>query len=161
MKKFVTTLLALLMLLQILSTTAGALDQRDYDSMETISYTEYLDDGSYIIITIEQSPIGRSSTYTVTGRKHVELFNSSDELQWRYTLIGTYTVVDGVSAVCTNSTYSSTIYNDKWSLTAHSNRYSGNTAYGTATYKKKVLFVTTSTQDIDIYITCDIYGSIQ
>lgn len=127
---------------------------------ETSSYTEYFEDGSYTVTTIKQSPTGRSTTYTKVGEKHVDLYNSSDVLQWSYTLIGTFYVNEGVSVVCTESTYSSTIYENSWSLTAHDNSYSNNIAHGTATYKKKVLFVTTNVRDVDVSIGCDIYGNV-
>lgn len=127
---------------------------------ETTSITEYYEDGSYTITTIKQSATGRSTTYTKVGEKIVDLYNSDDELQWTYKLIGTFYVNEGVSVVCTESTYSSAIYEKSWSLTAHDNSYSNNIAYGTATYKKKVLFITTNTHNIDVSIGCDVYGNV-
>ena len=128
--------------------------------MEVSKDTQYFEDGSYLVTTIKASPSSRASIYTRTGTKEVILYNSSDEVQWNYYLIGTFTVETGVSAVCTNSTYSYTIVNDKWSLKSHNNYYSGNIAYGEATFKKKVLLITTNTYDIEIYVACDANGVI-
>lgn len=130
------------------------------NNYEISSYTEYYEDGSYAITTIKQSVTPRATSYVKVGERIVDLYNSSDELQWTYKLIGTFNVVEGVSVVCTESTYSSVIYNDSWSLTDHNNSYSNNIAYGTATYKKKVLFITTNTHDIDLSIGCDLYGNV-
>ena len=121
---------------------------------------EYFEDGSYLVTTIKETPSSRATVYSKSGSKDVTLYNSDDEVQWIYTLIGTYTIETGVSVVCTNSTFTYTIYEDKWSLTEHSNSYSENKAYGTAIFKKKVLFITTSTQNVHGYVECDAYGVI-
>lgn len=128
--------------------------------VETNSYIEYYEDGSYSITTIKQSPVARASTYVVTGEKIVDLYNSSDELQWTYILIGKFSVAYGESVVCTSSTFTHEIYNSGWSLTAHNNTYRNNIACGTATFKKKVLFITTNTYDVDAEIGCDVYGNV-
>lgn len=160
MKKFFTFILAVTILccsiIPSVSAETNALDS----TYETSSYTEYFEDGSYTVTTIKQSPTGRASTYTIIGNKHVDLYNSKDEIQWAYTLIGTFVVNQGVSAVCTESTYSSVVYEKSWSLTAHDNSYSNNIARGTATYKKKVLFITTNTHDIEAAIGCDVNGNV-
>ncbi len=136
------------------------------ETYETSSTTVRFEDGSYMVTVIRQSSITKSTistkstTYTKLGEKIVNLYDSKDNLQWTYTLTGTFKVNEGVSAICTNSTYSSVIYENAWSLTAHENSYSNNIAYGTAVYKKKVLFITTNTYDIDVSIGCNIYGNI-
>ncbi len=130
------------------------------ETYETDSIIEYFEDGSYMVTTIKQSPTARSASYIKVGEKIVDLYDSKDNLQWTYKLIGRFDVVEGVSAVCIESTYSSQIYVNAWSLTTHNNYTSSNIAYGTATYKKKVLFVTTNTHDIEGSIGCDIYGNV-
>ena len=163
MKKVISLLLAALIL--ALSTSVSAFAQTspaEYsdESYETYTHTEYFDDGSYLVVKTEQTPSQRASTYTKTGRRYVYLYDSSDELDWEYVLVGTYRVTTGVSAVCTNSTYDYTIYDDSWSLTDHGNSYSANVAYGTATFKKKLLFVTIRTQNLDVALTCDRDGNM-
>lgn len=161
MKKIISISLIILCVIATIVPTAYAEDNFQYDSLDVVTETEYFDDGSYIVTTIRQTPTARASTYTKHGEKVVELFNSSDELQWTYILTGTFQVTAGVSAVCTNSTYSVEITDSNWHLTAHDNSYSGNTAYGTATIKKKVLFITTNTYDIDASVSCDADGNIR
>lgn len=160
MKKFISILLISVCLIVATIPSISANEEVDHSLFEITTYTEYYDDGSYTVTTIRQSPVARASVYQTTAEKNVHLYNSSDELQWTYTLIGTFLVTYGESSVCTNSTYSYIIYNDSWSLTAHNNSYYGNIAAGTATFKKKVLFITTNTHDIDAEVGCDIYGNV-
>lgn len=127
----------------------------------TVSTTiEYFDDGSYMVTTIEESTTPRVSELTKTGSKTLNYYNPDDELVWKYVLTGKFYVVMNVSAECIESTYSYTIYDDSWSLTAHNNYCSANVAHGTATFKKKVLFITTSTQNIEETLTCDLRANL-
>lgn len=163
MKKIASILLAAIVLTLLVPVFASAetgisLPETGINDVST--YIEYFEDGSYLVITIEQTPSARASTYTKEGHKSADFYNSDHELQWEYILVGTFQVTSGVSAVCTNSTYEYTIHNSSWSLTDHNNTYSGNVAYGTATFKKKVLFITTSTQNVDARLTCDAYGNL-
>lgn len=162
MKKFLAIILTALFLTftTIPAVYAESNTNTAMETYETDSMIEYFEDGSYMITTIKQSPTARSATYTKVGEKIVDYYDSDNKLQWTYKLIGTFDVVEGVSAVCTESTYSSQIYEKAWSLTAHNNYTSSNIAYGTATYKKKVLFITTNTHDIEGSIGCDIYGNV-
>lgn len=165
MKNILVTILAVIMLtfattpvIHAENTTANIVESHEIDSL-----IEYFDDGSYLITTITtttQSSVTRSTSYTKIGEKRVDYYDSDDNPQWTYKLIGRFNVVEGVSAVCTESTYSSEVYAKGWSLTAHNNYTSSNIAYGTATYKKKVLFITTNTHDIEGSIGCDIYGNV-
>lgn len=157
MKKVVCLIIALLMLS---TTTILPISSLNTQNEFLLLSTSYNDDGSYFVTTLENITTSRSTTQTITGRKNIHLYNSSDELVWTYTIIGTFSLVKGVSVQCTNSTYSSVIYDDAWSLTSHNNYCSGNIAYGTATYKKKVLFITTNTYDINAELGCDINGNL-
>lgn len=158
MKKTLSIILAIFSLLFAFSFSISASDQ--LTTTDTDTYIEYYEDGSYSVTTVTQSPAARATTYIVTGEKVVNLYNSGDELQWTYTLIGKFTVVYGESVVCTSSTYTYEIYHSGWSLTAHDNTYRNNIAGGTATFKKKVLFITTNTIDVDVEIGCDVYGNV-
>lgn len=161
MKKF-TSIWVILLSLVLLFTFSVSANDTDVLLLntETNSYVEYYEDGSYTITTITQSSSARSSTYIVRGERIVNLYNSSDELQWTYTLIGRFSVVEGESVTCIESTYSYEIYDNSWSLTAHDNTYRNNIACGTATFKRKVLFITVNTHDIDVEIGCDRYGNV-
>ena len=158
----VITLLSALFLPAV-SAAAASPSQPEYGIVS--ASIEYYEDGSYTVTTIAQATDaagakGQMGTFTRNAHKDVNHYNSSDELQWSYTIYGTFTVQEGVSSVCTSSTFSYSISAGGWSLTAHNNYYAGNTAYGTATFKKKVLFITTNTVDVNAFITCDMNGNI-
>ncbi len=159
MKKVISIFLTVvvLFLIPIHKVDAVGTDAVDNAAASTIQYFE---DGSYIVTTLSQSVSPRASTYIRHGYKTVTHYNSSDEVEWKYTLEGTFKVVSGVSATCIDSTYTYEIVNDSWHLTDHSNWYSDNIAYGTATFKKKVLFIVTSTRDINASIRCDKDGNL-
>lgn len=156
MKKLISILTIVMLLL-----SSSCFVHASEASNSTVSTDiEYFDDGSYMVTTIEESATPRASELTKTGSKTVDYYNSDDELLWRYVLTGKFYVVINVSAECIESTYSYTIYDDNWSLTAHDNYGEANVAYGTATFTKKVLFVTTSTQDIEVALTCDLRANL-
>ncbi len=162
MKKTIFSILLLVCMLAALFVPAYASEPVTAGAEFQVCSTniEYFEDGSYLVTTIKETPSPRATVYSKSGSKDVILYNSADEVQWIYSLIGTYTIETGVSVVCTNSTFTYTIYVNKWSLTEHDNWYSGNVAYGTAVFKKKVLFITTSTQNLDGAVACDVYGVI-
>ena len=158
MKRILAILMLTVLSLALLAPGVAASGASATDGAASVIY---YDDGSYAVVTVAASPVVTyANTYQVTGWKTFDLYNDKNELQWTYKLIGTFRVVEGESVTCISSTYESTIYDSHWSLTDHSNSYSGNMAYGTATYKRKVLFVTTNTQDIDLALGCDRYGNI-
>ena len=166
MKKRLLSLFLILCMCGILSVPTFAATSFDAESFDPLSLTEistdveYFEDGSYLVTTIKSSPTPRANVYTKTGTKEVTLYDEDNKVQWIYYLIGTFTIETGVSCVCTNSTYSYEIYVNKWSMTEHDNWYSHNAAFGTATFKKKVLFITTSTQELEGAVWCDAYGVI-
>lgn len=119
------------------------------------------EDGSYLTSTLtsESVPV-KASVVRVTGNQAFEYRSSDGDLLWKYVLTGIFDVNLGVSSVCIDSTYSYEIYASGWSLTDHSNSYSGNMAYGTATFKHKILFITTTTRNISAEIGCDKNGIV-
>ncbi len=159
MKKIISILLALVFLTCTATCSVGAIGVESLDAITTTT-TQYLEDGSYIVTTLTQSASPRATTYTKAGYKTVNFYNSDDELQWKYTLIGTFNVVEGSSATCIGSTYTYEIVDDSWHLTDHNNRYTMNIAYGEATFKKKVLFIVTKTENINASMGCDRNGNI-
>lgn len=121
------------------------------------------DDGSYLtVITSEVASAGnsRASATTKNQYKTFTYCNSSDEIEWVYTLYATFSYVYGSSVTCTASSYDYTIYKDSWKFSDGSTSHSGATAYGYGTFKNKVLFVTTKTINVEAEITCDVYGNI-
>ena len=122
---------------------------------------EYFNDGSYIITKVHESlpVLNRDGTYTKAGSNE-QTYYDGDTLSWKYTLTGYFTINPGVSCVCYNSTYSTDIYSNYWSFHDPYNYYSANTAYGEGTFKKRILFITISTIDINLSVSCDAYGNI-
>ena len=124
--------------------------------------TEYFEDGSSatIIVTEESSASARSASYTKSGLKHYTFYDQNKKELWRFTVHGTFTVNPGVSATCTESSYSITIYDDTWKNDLASVYHSGNQAIGHAIFIKKLLFFTVDTQDCNVILTCDANGNL-
>ena len=163
MKKIVSVFLTAFVLLGITIVPAGAQNTANDDPVQlhvVSTYTEYAEDGSYTVTTIEESVAPIAMVYTRVGKKTAKNYDSDDNLQWTYILMGTFRVTSGESAVCTASNYTYDIYDDHWSLTDHTNSFSGDTAYGTATFKRKFFFVTTNIFDINAHLTCDKNGNL-
>lgn len=127
----------------------------------------YLNNGSYITITLIAKDISTlsltstdSATFTKAGNKVVTCRDKKGNLEWEYTLFAEFSVVENVSATCTSATYSQTIYASDWSFSNGNATKAGNTAYGVGTFKRKVLFVTVDTANIDISISCDVNGNL-
>ena len=162
MKKFLSMLLAVACLITVATTAASADEIESTPLTQTDSYIEYYEDGSYAIITITSTVTSgtRATSTTKTASKIHNFYNADNELQWTYTLIGYFTITEGVSVVCSGSSYDSVIHVSSWSLTDHTNNASGNMAYGTATYTRKVFFVTSATQNLTMEMQCDVYGNI-
>ena len=164
------TLLAILLILCLLysstvvvfasSATPEVFSSDEASLIETSSTIEYLEDGSYLVTTIKESPTPRGEIYSKRGTKEVTLYNSDDEIQWIYYLYGMFTIETGVSVVCTDAYRAYEIFDTSWKEDSHSEWYSGNVAYGQAVFKRKVLFITTSTQNLEGAVTCDAYGVI-
>ena len=130
MKRIFTVILAALMF--TLATVPAIQAEETIGSAglyETGSTVEYFEDGSYTVTTVRESPTARSKSYVKVGEKTIDLYNSDNELQWTYKMIGKFRVDEGVSVVCTESTYTSDIYVKAWSLTAHNNYTRNNLAF--------------------------------
>ena len=125
----------------------------------------FFDDGSYLITEIKfdidnNNYTTASTTYNKRGTKTANYYSNDDELLWVYTLTGEFTVTNGISATCTNATHSKTIYSSKWSFSDESTYAARNVAHGKGVFKKKVLLITMETVDVDLSITCDVYGNL-
>ena len=67
---------------------------------------------------------------------------------------------EGLSCACINSSYSTNIYKSTWSFSDGSSYYANNYARGLGIFKCKILFVTAQTVDIDVTLSCDVYGNL-
>lgn len=166
MKKRIFSILLTFLFVVTLAPSVFAANDIELDDQNTTEIV-YLDNGSYITITLiteDISPLSLASTdstsFTKTGNKVVACNDKNGNLEWEYTLFAEFSVVEGISATCTSATYTQTIYANDWSFSNGNATKSGNTAYGVGTFKRKVLFVTTNTSNIDISISCDVYGNL-
>ena len=158
-KNIIAIVLTLIMMITAVPLTSAAeAPATEANNLTTITY---LDDGSYIVKTITSIPSQtRATTFTKSGNIVASHYSGDDELLWQYTLYADFEVVSGVSAVCTNARYVQNIYASGWSFSDGQATASGDTAYGAGIFKKKVLFITTSTVEIDLNIVCDVYGNL-
>lgn len=157
MKRFLAIIISVSLLLSLCSVALNAQEQT------SINYNESLlikyDDGSYITVSVGK--FGNvNSRGSVSDYKSYTYRNGSGEVEWVYTLYGTFAYVYGTSSTCTKVSYDYTIYDDSWEFSNGSCSRSGGTAYGYGTFKNKVLFITTKTINIDANLTCDIYGNL-
>lgn len=123
---------------------------------------EYLEDGSYLLITVsEDTPIASySTTSSKSGAKSTSYVSSDGIVQWSFTVHGTFQLNPGVSVSCNASSYSYNISNSSWHLESASASYSGNQACASATFNKKVLFIKTDTVNANVTLTCDVNGNL-
>ncbi|MBQ3016022.1 MAG: hypothetical protein IJD79_04500 [Clostridia bacterium] len=164
MKK-ILAFISFTVLLLSFSLTAFASTSLPEKSLPENSEITYLSNGSYIITTFSVIPTDNSvqtaaTTYTKQGTKTINCYSSDNELEWEYTLTGTFTVNNGISATCTNATHSKTIYSSKWSFSDENTYAENNVAHGKGVFKRKVLFIVVEKTNVDISITCDVYGNL-
>ena len=119
----------------------------------------YNDDGSYVITTLEIIPSSRT-TNVISGKKTATAYNSNDVAQWSFTLSATFHYEKGITATCTSVSHAHSIFNSDWTISSESSSKSGNVAYGTATGKKTILFITTEEKTVDVQISCDSNGTL-
>ncbi len=163
MKKLGLIFLSTVLLLSFCALPFGANAQVAMSNEQIISETvEMLEDGYYIktIVAEEIMTMAPRATTTKSGSKARVFYNSNDEEVARFTLKGTFSVNTGVSATCTASSYSTSISNNSWSVKSASATKSGNHAIGDVTFVKKVLFITTDTQEAHVVLTCDKNGNL-
>lgn len=166
MKKFLAYFVIVVMMTVMLSSNllhAQAASLNEFNAANVVSQTvEYFEDGSHATITVteDDSAMTRATTYTKTGSKHYVMQNKDGDELWRFTINGTFSVNSGVSATCTKSTYSIKITEDAWQNDSASASKSGNQATGTATFIKKLLFITTDTRECSVVLSCDKNGNL-
>ncbi len=117
----------------------------------------YLEDGSRIIVTVEE--LGTRASNTKTGSKSYMYQNASGDNLWKATVTGTFTYT-GISATCTAASSSVTIYNDAWYTVSKAAWRSINSAVGEFTMGHKILGVTIEEVDHTLKLTCDKNGNL-
>lgn len=115
----------------------------------------YYEDGSYVIITLEQVYARASRTNT----KKMRNYNSDGELVWMATLTGSFTY-DNVTAKCTNANCSITFYDSSYYQVSKTAVASGASAIATFQIGKQVAGVTTSENTYNLSISCTPDGNV-
>lgn len=167
MNKFIKALASSFMVIILALLTIQPLSARGLPAStvhETLvsETTLQLDNGMSVTILITEEPTRstRAMTYTKSGSKYYIFRDSDGNELFRFTVTGVFTVVPDVSATCTSASYSTSISDDAWEVDSASAYASGNQAIGSATFIKKVLFVTVDTASCDVTLTCDVNGSL-
>lgn len=148
MKRFFSYFLIVSMLLVLLPVQVNAAEADE----EII----YLEDGSYISITVEEH--GSRASGTKTGSK-TYTYTYDGGTAWKAILSGTFSYT-GTSATCTNSGCSVTIYDSAWYTVSKSAGKSGNSATASVTMGRKSLGVTVAKVPISMKLTCDANGNL-
>ena len=117
----------------------------------------HFDDGSYLVITIEES-MSRASG-TKTGTKNYVYYANNGDLEWKAVLRGTFTFT-GTSAVCTASSCDVSITNTSWYVVSKTVSKSGNTAIRDLTMGLKTLGITMKKMPINMILSCDANGNL-
>lgn len=146
--KYLTVFLLLIALLpaQLLPVNATS------ENCETI----YLDDGSYITITLQ---IYESRSNDKTASKTAVYTSAQGKELWSATLTATFTY-DGTEYWTTESSIETEILSDNWYLISKSATHSGCGATGNVTMGKKFLGVTVNEETVTITLSCSPYGVI-
>ncbi len=159
MKKVFSLILCIVLLISVLQGFSVSAENEIVVSREII----YNSDGSYTEIVITEkinNIMPRAETYTKSGTKNGHRYDENGNLKYTFTVHGTFTIRAGVSATCTNASYSTSNIASGWSLDSASTGKSANKAIGNATFKYKVLLVTTKTENISVTLSCDGNGNL-
>ena len=165
MKKIISSIITLSVLLLFISTPVYAASSTPQNINVTAdSSIIYLEDGGKIVI----SPAYKASSdcteiaavKTVTVSRDIYCDNDNGKKEWTYTLTASFSYEYGISSTCTDASYTQVINDTHWSFSDGSATRSGNTAYWKGTYIKKELSIVVKEVNIDISLSCDIYGNV-
>ncbi len=122
------------------------------------------EDGTSLTITapriIATMSTPSKSLQTITAQIDTTFADSNGETEWIYTLTCTFSYEYGVSSVCTNASYTQTIYKGNWTFSNGATSISGNRGNGTGLFEKKFLFITVQSINVQLTLACDIYGNV-
>lgn len=153
MKKTLCTFLTVLITTMFLSTTTFAANPSNIE-------IEYLDNGSYIVTSIEElvdeSEMSLYST-TTTKSKTATYYNAENVAKWYVKVTGTFTYGNGTSK-CINSSVAAESYATTWKITSKSASKSGNTASANAIAKQYFDGTVVKTINRTVTLTCSPTG---
>lgn len=165
MKKIFILTLALMMFATPANLATSAAKENNTISCSDNTYIEYLEDGSYLVTTLDPIDEGISAfATTVTRSKTFTHYSSSNEALCALRVTGTFSY-NGSTATCTNVTYAKIVSDDAWSVenvtTSHSTTSATKvsaTAKGDFIYR--VLGIKIKTVPASVTIDCDKNGNI-
>lgn len=97
---------------------------------------------------------------TFSHDKIVTIVDPDGVLQCKYVLTATFSYIEGMGCVCTDVSYTQTIYGSGWTFSNGSATADGAWAGGKGTFTKRSLFGITKDYVIDISMTSDVYGVV-
>lgn len=150
MKKTLTALLVVVLMLSSFSVAQAS---------DGVVNVEYFDDGSYVVTVVDCDAVMFASS-TIRGRKTSTYYRADGKEAFALTVYGTFSYDGTNQAVCTDSSYTHTIYRNDWSLKSASATKSGNTATATGTFIRKALGVTVDTKVLPVSLSCDKDGNL-
>ncbi len=157
MKKLFTLIMVVLV---ATATIFPAYSLDDVDTTISTSDIEYFSDGSYAITTLENVSVSITrATSTKSGKKHVDFYDSDDELQWTVTVQGTFTY-NGSTSTCTNSEVSYSVSDSKWKVKEAVASKSGSSAVGDFVFKRYALLIPVQTESVHMTLTCSADGTL-
>ena len=131
MKKLVALIVIVSMILTLAKGTeskAGTVSRNDGD--EQILSIEYLENGGYVITTIEN--ITENNRSQVTKSKKKTFYSSAGVAEWAVKVKGTFTY-DGTTSSCLSDSVTTYVYSGGWSITNSSSSHYSNVASASAT----------------------------
>lgn len=124
---------------------------------ESVTDFMYLEDGSYITITLSTSRDRAAGTKTAT-KTYVYHANDGTE-EWRAVLTGSFRYT-GSSSSCTNSSCAVEIANTKWYIVSKTAYTNGNSALADLVMGYKWLGITTKKFTVNLSMSCDANGNL-
>lgn len=166
MKKLFSLILAIALVFCVFSNIpVSAASVADCPENLSDSYIQYLDDGSYFVVTLETDSSNISALATTkTGTKTTTYYSPSNEALCALRIVANFSY-NGNTVSCTGTSYNTYSYNSLWTVenvtTSHSglstNRASA-TANGNAV--QRILGIKIKTAPCSVTVYCDKNGNI-
>lgn len=127
--------------------------------LSTIAVVQAKESDYYVEIKIEilEESLTRA-TSTKTAKKTASVKNSSGQVLWSVSVIGTFTY-NGTSSTCTKSTVEAVSNDKNWTITNKSSSKTGNKATAKATATMTLPTGTVGSKDLSVTLTCDAKGN--
>lgn len=162
MKKFISVLCVLLIIVQCFSIPAFASDGNAIEVIGEKDNIVFYSDGNYTVTTvvIEETSIMATTKSIVKVASH---YLSDGTEACRLTLSATFSI-NGSTVTCTGSSYLTNTYVSGWSIASPSSAKANHGSYAvataTGTAKKKTLGVTIKSVPLSVSATCYSNGTI-